>query len=96
MNKKQYLYKSLLELKSSQEVKEYLDDLLTPNEIREFSERLWIASMLVQGNKYEQISEDTKSSSRTIARVKKCLDKDQSGYRLILERLHHRKHQKSL
>lgn len=89
MDNKQLLYKSFLELRTLDEVEAYLADLLTPAEIREFAERLTIANLLLKGEKYQQISSDTKSSTRTIARVRKCLNNEQVGYNLVLRRLHH-------
>lgn len=89
MNKEDYLYKSFLTLKTEDEVRQYLRDLLTVSEIREFADRLWIAKMLDENCLYKQINVETKASSRTIARVNRWLKDGRNGYRLVLGRLKH-------
>lgn len=89
MNKKDYFYQSFLTLKTKAEAKRYLRDLLTSAEIDEAADRLWIAKMLSQNSKYDQIAEQTKASSRTIARVSKWLRNGRNGYKLVIARLHH-------
>lgn len=93
MNKKDYFYQSFLTLKTEAEAKRYLRDLLTSAEIDEAADRLWIAKMLSQNSKYDQIAEQTKASSRTITRVSKWLRNGRNGYKLVIARLHH--HQSS-
>jgi TrpR-related protein YerC/YecD len=94
MNKKQLFYQSFLQLKTEDEVKRYLRDLLTIPEINEFAERLYVADMLKSGNTYENIARKTSMSSTTIARVSKWLKNGRDGYSLVLNRLHH--HQSSV
>lgn len=89
MNKRSYLYQSFLTLKTEAEVKDYLRDLLTDSEIAEIADRLQIAKMLNEKQKYTAIGSQTEASSRTIARVSKWLKDDGRGYKLVLKRLHH-------
>lgn len=93
MTKKKLFYQSFLQLETEDEVKRYLRDLLTPQEINEFAERLAVADMLNQKTTYVQISRQTSMSSTTIARVNKWLKNGRDGYKLVLTRLHH--HQSS-
>lgn len=90
MNKQELFYNSFLQLKTAQEAQDYLTDLLTPTELREFSDRLWIANCLNDGVKYSEIFDQTKASTRTIARVGKWLRNGRGGYNTVLSRLHHR------
>ena len=52
----------------------FLRDLLTETELKEFAQRLEIATMLSDKVQYKTIEEKTGASSTTIARVKKYLD----------------------
>lgn len=89
MNKKKLFYQSFLQLKTEDEAKRYLRDLLTIPEIDEFAERLYVANLLRDGETYERISARTAMSSTTIARVSKWLKNGRRGYSLVLGRLHH-------
>ena len=89
MNKKKLFYQSFLQLKTEDEVKRYLRDLLTPQEINEFTERLTVANMLNSRVTYAQITKQTSVSSTTIARINKWLKNGRDGYKLVLGRLHH-------
>lgn len=82
---------AVLALKDASEAKRFLRDLLTPQEIEEFSNRLEAASLLSQNIKYDAIIDRTGLSSRTVARIAKWLKGSLGGYRLILSRLpkHH-------
>ncbi len=87
MTKQEQLYRSFLELKSTEEVHSYLQDLLTMEEIEEFSNRLQVAKMLTDNVTYIEITQKTGMSSTTIARISKWLTTGKGGYKLILERL---------
>lgn len=89
MKKKQFLYQSFLQLQTEGEAKRYLRDLLTPAEINEFAERLFVAKMLSEKMTYVDIAKKSNASSRTIARVSKWLKNGRNGYTLVLARLHH-------
>jgi len=64
-----------------------LEDLFTIREIRETSQRLYVAQLLDQGKPYKAIEEATGASATTIARVSKCLSYGAGGYRAALEAL---------
>lgn len=89
MTKKQFFYNSFLQLQTEDEVRRYLRDLLTAQEIEEFCERLAVANMLNQQLTYVEIAKRTSMSSTTIARISKWLKGGRNGYRLVLDRLHH-------
>ena len=81
------LYKAILLLKSEEECKKFLRDLLTEKEIKEFTNRWKVARMLDKKISYEKIEKQTGMSSATIARVHKWLTKGKGGYKLMLKRL---------
>ncbi|MFA6256518.1 MAG: YerC/YecD family TrpR-related protein [Candidatus Absconditabacterales bacterium] len=79
------LQKSFLKLKTSSQMFAFMRDLLTEDEIVEFSLRLDIASRLHQGQNYKKIEKETGASSTTIARVAKFLKGKFGGYRKVLK-----------
>ena len=89
MNKQEFFFQSFLLLETPSEVESYLRDLLTVQEIAEFTERLAVADMLNSGMTYVEIGTKTSMSSTTIARISKWLKGSNNGYRLVLSRLHH-------
>jgi TrpR-related protein YerC/YecD len=82
------LFEAILALENIEEAQNFFRDLLTEQEIVEFSMRLQIAKMLYQGTSYTQIQKDTGVSSTTIARISKWLHKGMNGYKTILNRMH--------
>ena len=88
MEESHMLVKALLLLRDEDEVRRFLEDLLTEQEITEFSKRWKAARMLSQKLSYVQIENETGLSSTTIARVSKWLQSGKGGYRLVLNRLH--------
>ena len=81
------LCKAILLLKNENECNNFLEDLATINEIKEFSQRFEVARMLNNSFTYEEIVEKTGASSATISRVKKCLNYGADGYKIILKRM---------
>ncbi len=80
------LSQAILSLKTEDECRRFLRDLLTEAEIKEFANRWKVAQMLNKKVPYEQIAKETGMSSTTIARVQKWLIKGKGGYRLVLKR----------
>ena len=62
-----------------------LQDLCTPREIADMSQRLHVARMLAAGERYTDIQEQTGASATTISRVSKCLNYGADGYRAVIE-----------
>lgn len=83
------LIKAILSLKTSDEAKRFLRDLMTEKEIIEFSKRLQTAEMLTSKTPYSVIEQKTGLSSTTVARVSKWLNGKEGGYKTIINRLHH-------
>lgn len=81
------LCKALLSCKNSGELKAFLRDLLTEEEIREFSLRFETARLLANEVPYSQIQGTTGFSTTTIARVSKWMRQGTGGYLTVIERL---------
>lgn len=87
------LFQLILSLKNMNEAKRFFRDLLSEQEIIEFSKRWQAAQMLDKSIQYTKIQKATGLSSTTVARISKWLNKGMNGYRLMLDRMnksHHR------
>ena len=71
----------LLQLDNKWDVFNFVRDLLSENEIIEFSRRFEAAKMLDEKISYSTIEEKTNMSSTTIARISKYLKWDNFGYK---------------
>ncbi|MBU0731920.1 hypothetical protein KKC88_03515 [Patescibacteria group bacterium] len=89
------LFLATLKLKNINEARRFFRDLLTPQEIIEFSRRWQAAQMLYAGEKYTKVEKATSLSSRTVARVAKWLWNGKDGYKLILKRMGKKHHTSS-
>jgi TrpR-related protein YerC/YecD len=83
------LIQSILVLKTENEARRFLRDLMTKGEIEEFSKRLKAAEMLAEKMPYSAVEQETGLSSTTVARVAKWLNGKEGGYRIIINKLHH-------
>jgi TrpR-related protein YerC/YecD len=83
------LVQAVLTVRTSDEAKNFLRDLMTEKEIDEFAKRFKTAEMLTRKIPYSIIEKETGLSSATVARVAKWLNGQEGGYRLVIDRLHH-------
>lgn len=82
------LFGAVLKLKNLSEAQKFFRDLLTINEIEEFSKRFQIAKLVYQGElTYQEIAKRLQTSTATVTRVAGWLKGGENGYRLILRRL---------
>ena len=81
------LFRAILTLRTEAECRHFFDDICTVKEIQDLAQRLEVASMLVQGMNYQEISRATGASTATICRVNKCLNYGSQGYRTMLDRI---------
>ena len=65
----------------------FMQDLCTPRELEDLSQRLEVARMLDAGVSYTRIQAVTGASATTVARVARCLKYGSGGYRSILDTL---------
>lgn len=80
------LFRAILTLSSEEECAAFFEDICTIKEIQDLSQRLQVATMLNQGEKYQSIEQKTGASTATISRVNKCLVYGSGGYRTVLDR----------
>jgi|SRR5699024_12097967 len=80
-------FDAILSLKTREECYTFFDDVATMNEIQSLSQRLQVAKMLNEGSTYNEIEKQTKASTATISRVRRCLDYGSGGYEKILKRI---------
>src|SRR3989344_1495669 len=83
------LVQTILSLETSDEVRRFLRDLMTENEIEEFGKRLQTAEMLAENVPYSVVEKKTGLSSTTIARVSKWLNNGMGGYKSVINKMHH-------
>ncbi len=79
------LYQVLADLKKPEEVKKFLDDVLSKTERTVLAKRLGIAWYLNKNKSYDVIRQDLKVSSATIATVQQGLEKSGEGIKLALK-----------
>ncbi len=80
------LFETILKLENIDEAYDFFEDLCTINEIKDMSDRLEVAKLLMEGETYEHIEAKTKMSSATISRVNRCLQYGSGGYKKIVSK----------
>ena len=80
-------FKARISLESEEECVAFFEDVCTIKEIQDLSQRLSVAEMLNDGEKYQSIEAATGASTATISRVNKCLIYGSGGYRAVLKKM---------
>ncbi len=83
----QPLFEAVLKLKSIEDCENFFEDLCTIRELKDMTDRLEVAKLLLSGETYESISEKTKVSSATISRINRCIQYGNGGYKEIISRV---------
>lgn len=83
------LFEAILNLENQDEARRFFRDLLTEEELKEFSNRWKVANLLSQKVSYSRIEKETGMSTTTIARISKWLNDGMNGYKLLIGRLNH-------
>ena len=81
------LVQAILALKTEEECRAFLEDLMTGKEIQDCSQRILVASLLREKLVYSRIAQATGASSATISRVNRCCTYGAGGYKVVLERI---------
>ncbi len=81
------LFDAIISLKNREECYQFFDDIATMSEIHSISQRLQVAKMLTAGQTYQVIEKETKASTATISRVRRCINYGNDGYKMVLDRL---------
>lgn len=81
------LIEALLSLESAEECAEFLEDVMTPKEMGDISQRMLVAKLLSEQAVYSKIVEETGASTATISRVNRSYNYGSGGYGKILEKI---------
>lgn len=81
------LFDAILSLNDREECYQFFDDIATMSEIHSIAQRLQVAKMLSEGLTYSYIEKETKASTATISRVRRCINFGSDGYKMVLDRL---------
>lgn len=81
----QQLAAALVCIDSKKNMQNFLRDVMTEKEIIEIGARLEAAHMLKNGERYTDITNKTKLSSRTVARISDWLQNGTKGYDAALK-----------
>ena len=82
-----FLFKSILQLKSVDECYAFFEDLCTVPELKAMSQRIVVAHMLKNKRVYSDIVARTGASTATISRVNRSLNYGEGGYDLAFGRM---------
>lgn len=86
------VFRAFLKLQTEEEVANFCRDLMTLAEIKEFSKRWQIASLLYfKKMSYEEIARQVKTSTTTVTRVNQWLNYGMNGYKTVLKRMRNNK-----
>ena len=81
------LFKAVLTLENTDACYKFFEDLCTVLELKAMSQRMQVATMLVQKRVYSDIVAETGASTATISRVNRTLNYGSDGYALVFDRL---------
>ena len=85
--RKEGMYKAILELKSLEECFDFFEDICAMTELRSMEQRFEVASMLKKEKVYTEIMSETNASSATISRVNRSLNYGNDGYDMVFKRV---------
>ncbi len=81
------LYEAVLSLKSTDEARDFFNDLCTPAELQALTDRWMVVEPLMQGETYRDIAGKTGVSVTTVGRVARFLTQGSGGYQRVFERI---------
>ena len=77
------LFKLLAAINSEDDCRALFDDLCTVKEVENMAERLYAARLLMEGNTYAQVMQQSDISSATLSRVSRCVQFGKGYSRLL-------------
>jgi len=81
-----FLYDIIHSLRSIEELKLFLKDILTKSELRMLKRRWHIACLLQEGHDVRTVAQKSQTSTQTVSRIKQIIDEGNGGLNLALER----------
>ena len=85
--RKEGMYKAILELKSLEECFDFFEDICAMTELRSMEQRFEVASMLKKEKVYTEIMSETNASSATISRVNRMINYGTGCLGEVIDRL---------
>lgn len=76
---KKLLVDVLKKLKSSKDLSNFIDDLLTEEEILDLAQRIKIATLILEGKNYDEISEAVGTSTSTVSKIGQVIKYGKGG-----------------
>ncbi len=81
------LIKAFMTLKTEEEFRGFLEDVMSTKEVLDISQRIVVAKLLSEQTVYNKIAEETGASTATISRVNRSYAYGTGAYKTVLERL---------
>ena len=79
------LFKLLASIDNVEDCRALFDDLCTVKEVENMAERLYAARLLMEGNTYAQVMQQSDISSATLSRVSRCVQYGKGYSKLLKE-----------
>lgn len=83
---KKLIIETLRKLKSEKDLANFLDDLLTEEEILDLAQRLKIGKSILEGKSYDEISEKIGTSTSTVSKIGQILKYGKGGLEKTLSK----------
>ncbi len=78
------LFRLISSLKTAEDCEKLFNDMCTRKEIEQMAQRIYAASLLLEGKTYTQVTEMCDISSATLSRVSRCVQYGE-GYNKFLK-----------
>ena len=82
----QYLFQTIASIDDPADCRALFDDLCTVKEVENMAERLYAAKLLLEGNTYNQVMQQSDISSATLSRVSRCVQYGEGYSKLLKEK----------
>lgn len=76
---KKLIVETLRKLKSGKDLSNFIDDLLTEEEILDLAQRIKIGKLILEGKSYDEISEKIGTSTSTVSKIGQILKYGKGG-----------------
>ena len=80
----EYLFRLIASIDNADDCRARFEDLCTGKEVENMAERLYAAKLLMDGNTYNQVMQQSDISSATLSRVSRCVQYGK-GYSKLLK-----------
>ena len=80
----EYLFRLIASIDNADDCRALFEDLCTVKEVENMADRLYAAKLLMDGNTYNQVMQQSDISSATLSRVSRCVQYGK-GYSKLLK-----------